>query len=1453
MIFLTASMLLGLAAVAIPIVIHLLNRSKPRPVEWGAMQFLIASMSARNRRIQIEDGILLCLRCLGLALLALAMARPFIPSMSAMARRWLTAGVHDTAIILDASLSMNLTRESRSNFSRAVEEANALIAASRPDDAFTLILGGPVPQPLIPRPTSDRRELQRALKDPACHPVRGNMATLEALNLAGRLLAGGPNAAKTVIIFTDGHAAGWDSQAEARWQFVAGGFKGLPSPPQVMCRRFPIPESFRNVAVSEIHLVRDVVGTDRPVQIDVTLVNAGTTPIQPAAVELSVDGHRIARTPVLKDLLPHTSEVFPFIHKFETPGNHLITAQVTTEDDLAADNTLEQTVHILDRVPVLLVEGAPSERFFFRKTSSIIRSALAPHVDANGQNQAQPEMPFLISPTIAEVNDIAVITNLSPYHVVILADVSRLPAAVADRLDAFVKSGGGLLILPGNRAEPDFYNTWLTPSGEPMVPAQLSQRIYPADPVRLDPRSFTHPALRLVSQPEQSDARFSLISSYWKLDVDPSSARVRIGGRFSTREPWLVERQLGKGYVLMTSMAFDRQDSNISSLKCFVPLVHELVYFLTAPTLINCKPAQGQPAESSLTLLTNADLAAIRRHVNVLIPGSLDELLQTLSGKIPGQELWKILVLCVILTWLAEMALTRWITLHRRLRSSNDAIHAMRNTRIALSTLRAAVVLAAIIMLFQPVLVFNSSRNIQRHVVALLDVSASMQIPDNNLTPAEARRLPAPLQSRAATLRRSELALHLLQGQKNGPGLLERLDNKYGVNFYTFGAFPIECRIGDMAESNSLAKIRAPPDRQIQSTDIAAALEKATTDLLPEQTAGIILLTDGRHNTAMPVEPLASKLGDQHIPIFPVVFGESRCPPTDAIVVSVDAPESVSTNDRIAFTVDLALNGLSGSNVTTTLFDGPTAVASNTVTPDSQTFRQQLQLSTVPQTGGLHYYRVEVAPFTSEVDTNNNACNIPVQVNGDPIKVLLIDGYPRWEFRYLKNLFMERDQNVRLQYLLFHPDQITGIPHRLPRAASAAPGQTEVEATLPPANEGEWMKFDVIILGDVDPQELGYANMDILRRYVTDRGGSLVILAGPRHMPHAYAHTPLSGILPVTVHPSLRPLMTAPEPEFRLALTTEGRNAAFMKLDDAPQTNLEIWNNMPSLHWRNGSMAAKEGATVLAYAVAPLNPSATNRDDSVPSAESLLQQQQQERDNALLVAHYAGLGSVLMCGFDQSWRFRFRKGDLYHYKYWGQVLRWATADRIASGSAPLRIGTTRPRYPTGNPVVILARLATPELMPVINATPYATVWNGDKKVLRRQLAYRPESPGIYTAEADSLPEGQYRVELDCSGITTLGSVPAQPISADFSVIATRDAERIEYTADRGLLSRLASLTSGKVLEPSELDTVFNRLGPASVSCTERHQVDIWDSWPWFIMILALLTAEWILRKKARLP
>ena len=327
-----------------------------------------------------------------------------------------------------------------------------------------------------------------------------------------------------------------------------------------------------------------------------------------------------------------------------------------------------QKVQVLERLPVLLVEGASTERFFFRKTASLIRSALTPREATSGQGAGSPESSFLVKPTIVEAADIGTIKDLSPYRVIIMADVSRLPATEADRVSAFVKAGGGLLVTPGARAEPAFYNAWQTPAGEPILPARLEQRIYPPDPLKLDLKSFTHPAVQLVAQPDQSDARLGLIAGYWKLALDPASSEIRVGGKLESGAPWLLEHPLGKGEVLMLPMAFDRRDSNLSSLKCFVPLVHEMVYFLAAPALQNINQAVKNPLEeSTLTGLSDADIAAVRSHIDLFLPGSMEELLTAFTGKVPGQELWKILILCALLTLLAEVALTRWITLHRHL------------------------------------------------------------------------------------------------------------------------------------------------------------------------------------------------------------------------------------------------------------------------------------------------------------------------------------------------------------------------------------------------------------------------------------------------------------------------------------------------------------------------------------------------------------------------------------------------------------------------------------------------------------------------------------------------------------------------------------------------------------------------------------------------------------------
>lgn len=807
-----------------------------------------------------------------------------------------------------------------------------------------------------------------------------------------------------------------------------------------------------------------------------------------------------------------------------------------------------------------------------------------------------------------------------------------------------------------------------------------------------------------------------------------------------------------------------------------------------------------------------------------------------------------------------------------------------------LTILRVTTFLTVILTLCQPVVVLNVVHQLHRRIVILLDISASMQVADNNLTLdetvrlAETLRIPAAHRAsptnneafllslsdsdrqavnRVASLTRVETALRLLTTRPDPAGTdkssssrsrLERLHHDYGVQFYTFAALPTEINTETLISSTSTVAALPTSTLPLQKTDIAGALANIAISLRPEETAGVLLISDGRHNSGGPIDTVARRFQTQQVPVFPLVLGGNTRPPTDAAIVSVNAPESACTKERVSFSVKLKIDGLASSNVTVILFDGIRPVASNTVTPpDGASFRTQVLLSDAPATNGMHAYRVQVQHLQSDVDTNNNVVAVPVRVGGDPINVLLIENYPRWEFRYLKNLFTQRDKNVRLQYLLLNPDRIARAHAPPPRPASVTAKPSEAEATRLPSTEADWMKFDVIILGDVPPAALGQANMEILRTYVRTRGGSLIIIAGSRHMPQSYDHTPLADILPVTFKPAIRPLLNSPDPEFRLALTPAGRNALFMKLDDNPAENLNAWSRIPALHWRNSSLTAKHGATVLAHAVAP-DRKPEGMPAHIPDADSLLHQQQRERENALIVTHQDGFGSVLMFAFDQTWRLRYRYGDCYHHKLWGQILSWATTDGITTGSGTVRICTDRARYPSDAPVRILARLATPAFSPITNATPHATLWMDGRKLSRHRLTYREGSQGIYVAEIATPPAGQYRVELDASGISGLATTPpGATIAAEFAVAAGNDTETIDLTADRGELTRLAEQTGGSVLEPTDLDSIEKRLGPARITTTERRQLDLWNSWPWFLLIVTLMSAEWLLRKKVRLP
>jgi len=650
--------LFALAAVGIPILIHLLNRRRSRLVEWGAMRFLLASLVSRSRRIMIEEVVLMMIRCLLVALVVLAMARPFLPSRSLIPwpvvlpsvlaaalltgvaaamwshkrARWAMLGAaaglvvlgglavaaehtrqfrqwsrldgqQDVAVIIDGSMSMALGAEGRSNFSRAVEEARAVAAACRPADAVSVILAGPVPQILTPAPTSDRKEIARVLDDlDEKGPTGGAMNLLGSMNAAAGLLSSGKNPAKRIVIITDGQRVGWSLPAgpgearssAARWKFLAANLKDLPTAPQIICRTLRLPETFRNAAVQDVAFSRKVVGTDREVSIDVKIANTGGEATDPAGVELTIDGVELANRPI-GGVAPGADETVRFSHRFVAPGRHVVRAKVLGGDDLAGDDEAVRVLNVIDRLDVLIIDGAPSSRPL-DGAAAFIAIALSPRERDERKPPADAEAPSsdLVAPTVIDAPDVAKIKDLDDYDVVVLANVPRLPGRFAKMLGKFVHAGGGLLICPGDVAAPGFYNLWKGPTGVRLTPVRLMERRV-ADEKATTPalETFSHPALRAIADPQTSDAGAALIRSYWRLDAEADDPSVRIGGRLETGEAMLVEHEMGRGLVAMTAMSLDRHSGNLPTLNCYVPMVHELIYHLAAPAMVDLNRRPG--------------------------------------------------------------------------------------------------------------------------------------------------------------------------------------------------------------------------------------------------------------------------------------------------------------------------------------------------------------------------------------------------------------------------------------------------------------------------------------------------------------------------------------------------------------------------------------------------------------------------------------------------------------------------------------------------------------------------------------------------------------------------------------------------------------------------------------------------------------------------------------------
>jgi len=820
----------------------------------------------------------------------------------------------------------------------------------------------------------------------------------------------------------------------------------------------------------------------------------------------------------------------------------------------------------------------------------------------------------------------------------------------------------------------------------------------------------------------------------------------------------------------------------------------------------------------------------------------------------------------------------------------------------ALVFCRLTAIAIAIFMLLQPVYVSERTRQVRRRVAVLADESASMSLVDTHWRLAEVLDMSQALglidpslrtnrEARATNVAlwdglssdlrdkirkqtevpRTALSRHVLFGSATHKenALIPELRKRYDVDLFRFGngiqpvadleafatnALPVKTEAADARETTFCSV-----------TDMTRAMEEVTEMLPSEELAGVLFLTDGRHTGEAGVAATARRLAKAGIPISSVVIGGTM-PPFDLSVADVRIAETVFLGDRVRMTVTVRADAAKGRDARVRLFCGEEQIAEESAqVATAENWTHEFRFTDLPKEQGLRRYRIVIDPMEGETLKENNQWTSDVYITDDRTNVLLVDNQPRWEYRYLRNLFYGRDKSVHLQFVLMKPDLIDGLTNvHLPPASASRPFG-EAEAGSLPLTRDEWRMFDVIILGDLGDDVLTPEVVGHIRHCVEERGALLVVIAGPQQMPYGIKSKALQDLLPIVYKPDATDWRKEGESQFRIKLSSSGRSHDLMRMSSSSAESEQIWSELPSLNWRLTVQDVKPGAEVLAYAtsldeskdpvLAARRAVSAVENDPEEAVRRLAEVRKHEARNALVVAQQLGQGKIAMLLTDRTWRLRYRTGDTLHHRFWGQVVRWGTGEKMRAGNAFVRLGTDRLNYTPLEPVRVMARLTSKEYAPITQAQAEAILSKDGKEVSRIALTYRKDSNGIYEGNIDPLNTiGSYSLKLHCpEAKEKLGDQYPDGLETHFSVITShRPAELISVTSSMDTPAQLAQLSGGKAVTPGDMQSLFESFGEGNRIVKERIERNLWDSWWLFLAIVILLSTEWLLRKKGGL-
>ncbi|MCY2968234.1 MAG: hypothetical protein NT069_32160 [Planctomycetota bacterium] len=699
-------------------------------------------------------------------------------------------------------------------------------------------------------------------------------------------------------------------------------------------------------------------------------------------------------------------------------------------------------------------------------------------------------------------------------------------------------------------------------------------------------------------------------------------------------------------------------------------------------------------------------------------------------------------------------------------------------------------------------------------VAVVIDHSDSMQLPAGPFEiEADALRLAAAAgfavkdntldvesKTKFAGLSRAELAHSVLQSAGE---LFPKLAETYEVRFYE-----AKRQLSPLTVDPADVTLPSMEDVVGPATHLGDAVEQVLEDAAGRPVAGLVLLSDGQNTGGRSPADAAHSAAVASTPVFAVPVG-TTVRLRDVAVVDMFTSGQVSVGDKAQVSVTIESTGFDGRSVDVQLFDGTTLLATRKLVLNGAE-QQQIELSFEAKEAGNRSLTVSIPiqPEEPAALQPNNTDIALLRVSAEKVKILFIDGGPRWDFRFLKNA-MRRDHGLAGRAKA-DPDII--LDTEVARKASV-PG-----ATSPyPATLDDLAEYHTVILGDIAPNRLPEGFLGLLRQAVEERGLGLIVAAGPRATPHGY-DSDFQDLLPVRLKTGVTGSSAPVYNPYHIDVTPEGDLHELLRLNEDGGRNREAWAKMPPYYWCAAVDRASSAASVLA-----VNPNVENGFGKMP----------------LIAWQFFGAGRVLFLGTDSTWLWRQNSGDRYYYTFWGQAVRFvARRDESESKKNHLELQPVRVQPGEATRAELLAYDAKGE--PRTERTVSVQVQTPDNKPAQIELTADSRQPGRYTGRYLPPLAGDYIVTYEPGD----GS---DRVDARMKVMAST-AELRHPNVNRATLEGLATASGGQVLELSSLATLPEKLkGEPSISHLYREKT-MWDNWLMLVLLVVLYSVDVGLRR-----